>query len=104
MYDLIEFITKTIELMFKNPIQFATIAVFCGAIFSFAYYRLNLAYKKKIADLSETVVGLYDVEAVSLELLKEADSNIGKSMIRKFAYAKSGKALKVYKSQAAKNL
>lgn len=100
MYDIIEFAIKTIELLLKNPVEFSSMIVISVSCFALAYWRLHRRYKKRIANLSETVVALYDSEAVALELLKESDTGVSKQLLRKLAFNKSQMSTKVYRYKA----
>ncbi|EGR5855890.1 hypothetical protein B9J93_00890 [Vibrio sp. V17_P4S1T151] len=103
LYDLIDGLTKVVDVMITNPKQFTFIAV-TGLVLNVATALwIKQRYKNKISKYATTIVALYDTEKVAIELLKENEVEQGnKSTVRSLAYEQGGYSTKVYRSEALK--
>ncbi|KAA1254775.1 hypothetical protein F0M16_10940 [Vibrio cholerae] len=103
IYDLIDGLTKVVDVMITNPSQFTFIAV-TSLVFNIATTLwIKQYYKNKICKYATTIVALYDTERVAIELLKENEVAHGnKSTVRSIAYEQGGYSAKIYRSEALK--
>ncbi|MCX8796135.1 hypothetical protein [Vibrio parahaemolyticus] len=101
LYDLIDGLTKVVDVMITNPKQFTFIAVTGLVLNAATAIWIKQRYKKKISKYATTIVALYDAEKVAIELLKENKVEQGnKATVRSLAYEQSGYSTKVYRSEA----
>ncbi|MBC5852141.1 hypothetical protein [Vibrio metschnikovii] len=103
LYDLIDGLTKVVDVMITNPKQFTFIAVTGLVLNVTTALWIKQRYKSKISKYATTIVALYDTEKVAIELLKENEVEQGnKSTVRSLAYEQGGYSTKVYRSEALK--
>lgn len=103
IYDVIDGLTKVVDVMITNPQQFTFIAVTAVVLNVASIMLVRKKYSNKLSKYATTIVALYDTEKVALDLLKENEVDQGKkSVIRSLAYENGGYSTKVYRSEVIK--